>query len=113
MVPPWLTEETDADFVRTRSPGSGVLVVVTVDVVVAVNVDVFTGVLVRVAVGETAGVGLDVGGQIKNGGFETHCASATLVFSPVVCSASAPSNNRAGITRNRTSKRKRIQPPLN
>ena len=115
-----------ADLLRARSATVGVFVAVAVPVVVGVLVDVTSGVLVRVGVFDATGVEVKTGvlvGQVKKPGIETHpttvgvgvalCASATLAFSLAVWTTRAPISNRAGITRNRTSKRKRIQPPLN
>jgi hypothetical protein len=99
--------------------GASVLVDVTLGVDVIAGVVVAVVVPVEVRVGVVVAVGLDVGGQ-GTIGFGTHdgvlvgaCASTTLVAWFASVSVSAPSTSKAGMTRNRTSNGKRIQPPLN
>jgi hypothetical protein len=114
--------EFETVFVRARSAGNGVFVAVAELVTVAVVVDVADvavtlGVLVRVAVFVTLEVDVACEGHVGKKGSTvaqaTTCASATLAFPPMLKLASTPSTARAGITRNRKSKRERIQPPLN
>jgi hypothetical protein len=113
---------SDTVFERARSAGNGVFVAVAELVTVAVVVEVLDvavtlGVLVRVAVFEALGVVVAGLGHVGKKGSTvaqaTTCASATLAFPPMLKLASTPSTARAGITRNRKSKRERIQPPLN